>query len=162
MTEERVPRVLAVASSGGHWVQLFRMRRAWAGLDVDFVTTTPDWRAEVMRDAAERGEPSPGYFVVTEANRKQKLRLLKSLVEVALILVRRRPDVVITTGAAPGYFALRIAHLLGARTIWIDSIANADELSLSGLRAKRYADVWLTQWESLARAGGPDYWGAVV
>jgi len=156
------PRVLAVASSGGHWVQLFRMRQSWAGLDVDFVTTTPDWRSEVVRDAAERGERQPGYFVVTEANRHQKLRLLRSLIEIAAIIVRRRPDVVITTGAAPGYFALRLARLFGARTIWVDSIANADELSLSGRRAAPYADVWLTQWENLATKGGPEFWGAVV
>lgn len=162
MSASRPPRVLAVASSGGHWVQLFRMRRSWAGCSVDFVTTTPDWRAEVVRDAEERGEAEPGYFVVTEANRDQKFRLLRSLVELAAIIIRRRPDVVITTGAAPGYFALRIAHALGARTIWVDSIANAETLSLSGLRVKPYADVWLTQWEDLAAKNGPQYWGAVI
>ena len=46
--------------------------------------------------------------------------------------MRLRPDVVITTGAAPGYFAVRIGKLLGARVVWVDSIANAEELSLSG------------------------------
>ncbi|WP_420393955.1 hypothetical protein [Acuticoccus sp.] len=155
-------RVLAVASGGGHWVQLFRMRKSWTGCAVTYATTTPDFRDEVIADARERGEAEPQYRVVVEANRWQKLRLLRSLLQIALVVVRARPDVVVSTGAAPGYFALRIARLLGIRTIWVDSIANASELSLSGQRIGRHADVWLTQWEDLARANGPQYWGAVV
>ena len=34
---------------------------------------------------------------------------------------------VISTGAAPGYFAMRFAKWLGRRTIWIDSIANVEQ-----------------------------------
>jgi hypothetical protein len=78
---------------------------------------------------------------------------------------------VCTTGASPGYFAIRIAGLLGARTVWIDSIANAESLSMAGRLAGRCADVWLTQWDSLAADeaddggdGGrrPASWGAVL
>jgi len=126
------------------------------------MTTTPDFREEVLADAQTRGEPRPGYLVVPEANRWQKLRLARLLALILFALVRDRPDVVISTGAAPGYFALRAARLLGARTIWVDSIANAQMLSLSGTRIGPYADVWLTQWQDLAAPGGPHYWGAVL
>ena len=85
----------------------------------------------------------------------------------AWILLRTRPDVVVTTGAAPGYFALRLGGLLGARTIWIDSIANVEELSLAGQKAGQTCDLWLTQWEHLAKPAdskvkGPEYKGSVV
>jgi hypothetical protein len=70
--------------------------------------------------------------------------------------------VVISTGAAPGYFALRFGKRLGARTIWLDSIANVDELSLSGQRAGKYAGLWLTQWQHLATPAGPHFAGAVL
>jgi hypothetical protein len=79
------------------------------------------------------------------------------------IILRERPDVIISTGAAPGYFALWIGRrLLGARTIWIDSIANVDRLSLAGAKAGRVADLWLTQWPHLAKPGGPAFAGAVL
>jgi hypothetical protein len=42
--------------------------------------------------------------------------------------------------------------MMGARTIWLDSIANVDELSLSGQMAGRFADLWLTQWPHLTEA----------
>jgi len=61
-----------------------------------------------------------------------------------------------------GYFALRFGKLFGARTIWIDSMANAEELSKSGKEVGRYADLWLTQWEHLASSEGPRFIGAVL
>ena len=82
--------------------------------------------------------------------------------QLARIMFRERPDVVVSTGAAPGYFCLKFAKWVGARTVWIDSIANADCLSLAGEKAGRYADLWLTQWPHLARPDGPHYRGAVL
>jgi UDP-N-acetylglucosamine:LPS N-acetylglucosamine transferase len=154
-------KVLAIASGGGHWVQLRRLRPAWAGCAVAYVTTHPGYRAEVDADPAEDGVPPPRFFVIPDANRWQKPRLLRQMLAVLAVLVRVRPHTVVSTGAAPGYFALRLGKLLGARTVWVDSIANVDELSLSGRRAGPHADLWLTQWEHLAApedspGGGPD------
>jgi len=161
------PRVLAVASGGGHWVQLCRLVPAWDGCAVTYVTTDPGLRSGVEALAVARGQSTPGFHVVAEANRWQKLRLLRSLLQMVMILLRIRPDVVVTTGAAPGYFALRLGGLMGARTIWIDSIANVEKLSLAGQKAGQHSDLWLTQWEHLAKPAGPegkgpDYKGSVV
>jgi len=52
--------------------------------------------------------------------------------------------------------------LLRMKTIWVDSIANADELSMSGQKAGGCADLWLTQWHHLAAEGGPSYLGSVL
>ena len=87
--------------------------------------------------------------------------------QVAFIICCTRPDVIVSTGAAPGYLALKVGKLLRAKTIWIDSIANVDELSLSGKMAGHCADLWLTQWPHLASAEKseskyPSYSGAVL
>ncbi|MBT8423046.1 MAG: UDP-N-acetylglucosamine--LPS N-acetylglucosamine transferase, partial [Gammaproteobacteria bacterium] len=68
----------------------------------------------------------------------------------------------VSTGAAPGYFAIRFGKLLGAKTIWIDSLANVEQLSRAGRMAERYSDLWLTQWPDLAGGDGPDYAGQVI
>lgn len=156
------PRVLAVASGGGHWVQLCRLIPAWDGCQVTYVTTDAGFETDVKATAAARNQPNPGYYVVSEANRWQKIKLLRSLCQMIWILLKIRPDVVITTGAAPGYFALRLAAMMKCRTIWIDSIANAEELSLAGQRAGKHCDLWLTQWEHLATRDGPQYRGRVL
>lgn len=155
-------KILAIASGGGHWIQLLRLRPAWSGLQVTYVTTTPDFKEELLHDARERGEPVPDYAVLNLANRWNKLQMIRLILNVIVLVLRVRPHYIITTGAAHGYFALRVGKALGCRTIWVDSIANSEELSLSGQLAKRHADVWLTQWEHLARPDGPDFQGAVL
>jgi UDP-N-acetylglucosamine:LPS N-acetylglucosamine transferase len=145
-------RILAVASSGGHWVQLCRLRPAFEGHDVAYLTTDVGYAADV----------APARFhVVNDANRWNKLALLRSALKILWIVLRERPNVVVSTGAAPGYLAIRCAKLLGARTVWIDSVANVEELSLSGRMASTTADLCLTQWEHLAE-GPVRYQGAVL
>jgi len=150
---ERGQRVLAVASGGGHWVELMRLRSALADLDPAYVTVRESYRSDVG-DAR--------FYVVNDATRWNKCGLLLLAARLALIVLRERPSVVVSTGAAPGYLALRMAKILGARTVWIDSMANVDRLSLSGERIGRAADLWLTQWPHLAKPGGPEYRGAVL
>lgn len=160
------PKVLAISSAGGHWVQLQRLRAAWDDCDAVYVTTKEGYREDLVADAERRGQSIPKFYRVVDANRWQKFRLLRQLVGILMILIRERPDVIVSTGAAAGFFALKIGRLMGARTIWVDSIANAGALSLSGQKAGGCADLWLTQWEHLATGEtgtkGPEFKGSVV
>ncbi len=146
-------KVLLVASHGGHWVQLRRISPAFDGLAVRYVSTNPGVQAEVA--------PAP-LSVVPDANLNDKLALLGLALRMFFLVLRHRPDIVISTGAAPGFFALLFGKLLGAKTIWVDSIANAEQLSISGQKVKPFADLWLTQWPHLEGKDGPYYRGAVI
>ena len=148
----RSDNVLAVASGGGHWVQLMRLRPVFDGMGVRWMTTHAEYRNDV----------DGRFYVVLDANLWNKVALAKMFVQVGWVLLRERPRVVVTTGAAPGFAAILFGRLLGARTIWIDSIANSETLSTSGAKAGRWAHVWLTQWPHLAAPGGPQFWGAVL
>jgi UDP-N-acetylglucosamine:LPS N-acetylglucosamine transferase len=145
-------RVLAVASSGGHWVQLRRLTPAFEGHDVAYLTTDRGHRSEVG---------SARFYVARDANRWNKLALALCAAKILWVLLRERPTVVVSTGAAPGYLAIRCARLLRARTVWIDSVANVEELSMSGRMASSTADLCLTQWPHLA-GGQVRYLGAVL
>ena len=145
-------KVLAVASGGGHWVQLLRLRPAYSHHHVTYVST----------NAAYAKDVDGQLLTVTDANMNEKLKLTRMFFEMFVHLLRVRPDIVITTGAAPGFAALTLGRLLGAKTVWVDSIANSEELSSSGKQAGRFAHTWLTQWEHLAKPEGPKFWGAVL
>lgn len=149
-------KILAVASAGGHWIQLLRLQPAFDGHKVFYITTLqkPD-DCGVTQGAS--------VSIVRDASRTDKIGLVFLLAQLLLAVLKIRPTVVITTGAAPGLLALRIGKLFGARTIWIDSIANIDELSLSGRLAEPYADLWLTQWPHLVgKYTGLQHFGAVL
>lgn len=145
--------ILAVASGGGHWVQLRRLQPAFNGHRVVYVTVSEIYRQEVGEDV---------LYTVRDVTRWNKLGWCLTMGKLLFIIMRERPDVVISTGALPGYFAIRLARLFGARCIWLDSIANAEELSLSGEKIGRHVDLWLTQWQELSRDGGPRYEGKVL
>lgn len=149
----RKPKVLAIASGGGHWVQLLRLRPAFEGCDVSFATVRAGYREDVG------GAP---FHLIPDSNRWNKLALLRSAAAIFLLVWRLRPDVVITTGAAPGYFGVRFGKWLGARVVWVDSVANVEELSMSGAKAGSFVDLWLTQWPHLAGEGGPKCFGNVL
>jgi UDP-N-acetylglucosamine:LPS N-acetylglucosamine transferase len=145
-------RLLAVASSGGHWVQLRRLAPAFEGQDVAYLTTDSGHRSEVG---------SARFYAVKDANRWSRLSLLRCALQIIWVLLRERPKVIVSTGAAPGYLAIRCGRVLGARTVWIDSVANVEELSMSGRMASATADLCLTQWPHLA-VGRVRYLGAVL
>ena len=132
---------------------MVRLAPAFASHDLVLVTVDRAYRVDAG---------SARFYTVRDVTRWDKWRWPQTLLKLAWILTRERPDVVVSTGALPGYFALRLAKLFGAKTIWLDSIANVDELSMSGKMIGAHADLWLTQWPHLAKPGGPVYRGTVL
>ena len=153
--EQRSPasKVLAVASGGGHWIELLRVIRAFDGQDISFVTVTRAYRPDV---------PEHRFYAVTDATRWNPVLVLVLAIQMLAIVWWVRPSIVISTGSARGLFGLVIGRLLGARTIWLDSLANVDRVSMSGSLARPFAGLWLTQWPHLARPRGPEYTGQVL
>lgn len=145
--------VLMVASFGGHWFQLRRLEPAFSDYKSIYVTTEKSCQSQL---------DGCGFYVVTDAALDSKLKLIRMVLEVFFVVMKTRPTVVVSTGAAPGFFSLVFGRMLGARTIWVDSIANVQHLSVSGQKVRRFASLWLTQWEHLAKKNGPYYRGKIL
>lgn len=148
----RRKKLLAVASLGGHWVQLLRICRALADdFDIEYVST--DAGAASLTDGAP-------LHVVRDFSRWDAYRLPGEVLAMRRIIKSVRPDAVISTGAAPGLVAVAVARAMGIRTVWVDSIANSAALSGSGRMAARIAGRTFTQWPSLAN-GKVEYRGNI-
>jgi UDP-N-acetylglucosamine:LPS N-acetylglucosamine transferase len=151
-------KVMVATSDGGHWVQMRRILPAFAGFELVYVGTEPGLDADLALDGQ-----GARYYRVRNVSRANAQELPLLFWQLARAIRRERPDAVVTTGAGPGLVALGLAKLLaGSRTIWIDSVANTERMSLSGRLARHVADAWLVQWAHLARPEGPHYWGAVI
>lgn len=147
-------RIFAVSSGGGHWEQLMLLRGAFDSHDVVYGNT--------ISGLAEKAGVSPSV-VISDCNRDDPMSILRCVGDLLGALKANRPDIIVTTGAAPGVLALALGRARGAKTIWIDSVANSERLSLSGRMARRIADVHLTQWEHLAdERRGTLYLGSVL
>lgn len=143
--------VLAVASKGGHWEQLMILRPALESFQTVYANTMPG--------LAEKN----GLFAhsLPDANRNSLFGIANCVWE-SMVMVRNvRPSLVISTGALPGLLTLAFGKIFGAKTVWIDSVANSEKLSLSGKVAGTFVDLQLTQWEHLAK-GQTKYLGNVL
>lgn len=133
--------VLAVASGGGHWTQMCLLSESFAHCDVHYVTTKLNLSAI---------ESQSNLSVVIDADLSSKFKLIQLSIQLAALVIKKRPDCIISTGAAPGFFAVLFGKLVGAKTIWVDSMANHSKLSVSGKYASKFCDLCLTQWPHLA------------
>lgn len=144
--------ILAVSSSGGHWEQLQRLRVAFEGKKIIYATT--------MNGATT--DDGNLIYKIPDCNRNEFMSMIRCTYALLGIIRREKPNFIVSTGAAPGLIALFLGKLLGAKVVWIDSVANSERLSLSGKVAGKFADLWITQWEHLQRPSGPHYAGSVL
>ena len=147
------PRLLALASGGGHWVQLQRLKPAFEGFETAYVSMFESY-AEQVADSR--------YYIVPDASRFDVRSFAPVFAKALRILLKERPKAIVTTGSAPMLSFILLGRLLGARTLWIDSIANSERMSTSGRMAKKLAHRVVSQWPDVAAKEGVECWGAVV
>ena len=146
--QNRSLKILAVSSGGGHWIQLMRLQPVMHGAEVVYACVNHSYQCDVAESE---------FYIIKDGNLGKPWRLFPVVCSAIFLVARVRPDVLISTGAAPGFLAACIAKIMGARVVWIDSIANAEELSMCGRHIGWLADLWLTQWPHLTRKNGPQY-----
>ncbi len=151
------PKLLAISSPGGHWIQLNRLS---AGLEdrYQIVYAMPAG----LFTSTSRSEQERKVYSVVDVSADDKWRLIPCALQVLYILLKERPKAILSTGAAPGAVAIWLGSFLGIRTIWVDSIANVKQISRAGKLAQKRADVFLTQWEHLSDGQTIQYKGAVL
>lgn len=135
-------------------MQLCRLKPAFEDMNIFYVSVDPSAATDV---------PGHRYYTVRDASRRNRLQFIELTFQLMRILFKERPCVVITTGSAPALVAMMLAKVfLHSKTIWIDSLANLEQMSSSGQKARSFADIWLTQWPHLSNPDGPAYWGTVL
>lgn len=145
--------ILLVASPGGHFVQLSLLAEGFKGYNMIIVSTYADKPAFM---------PGDSYEQLPDFSRQSCFRFFPCFLKAVTIIKKYRPNLIITTGAAPGLVMILAAKILGVKAVWIDSLANSKRLSLSGRLAVMMGVETLTQWPEVAKTGGGRYEGRVI
>lgn len=153
LARSRQKRLLALASGGGHWDELLLIKDAWKEQIVHYATTL---------QGLGKCSHLPNVHLIMDCNRNSRLAMISSIGSVLILICRVRPHVVVTTGALPGLIAVILGRLFGARTVWIDSVGNAQEMSMSGRKTSRFASLWITQSPKVASETSAVYAGSVL
>lgn len=146
-------RLLAIASGGGHWIQLLRLRPAFEEYEVVFVSMLESY-AEQVGDAR--------FHLVPDASRFDLKGFAPVFFKALRVILKERPAAIVTTGSAPMLAFIVLGRLFGARTLWVDSIANSERMSSSGRLARKLAHQVVSQWPEVAEAEGVPHWGGVI
>ena len=78
-----------------------------------------------------------------------KLGMYERAIESFRRAIKIHPDYIITTGAHTGGPMCCIAKLLGAKVIYIETLANLYSKTITGRLVYHIADLFIVQWESM-------------
>ena len=107
------------------------------------------WVTDFNQDTEVIAEREAVYWLPYQAPRNY-WSLLSNMPAAFRILLRERPDLVVSTGASIAINFAIASKILGRRFMFIESISRSKELSLSGKIVYPLADEFYVQWDYLA------------
>ena len=148
-------KICLVCSHGGHLTEMEMLYPAITGYE-NFLITYRSQRTEETNHGQRKYLLNHGGM--------NALRAAKLLFQAMEILLRERPDVVLSTGAEIAIPFLWFGKLMGAKTVYIESWCRVHTKSLTGLLVYPVVDLFLIQWPSLASEYGPKakYFGGLI
>lgn len=132
---------LLVASSGGHLVEL------------DLVANELEFEKKILFTTNEmliNKENHKNFKIIVDSNRKEFFKFLISCITLTIEIIKYKPKNVITSGASIGCICVVLSKIIfNSKCIWIESVANSNEFSLSCKIAKKFCRKVYVQSESL-------------
>ena len=138
-------KICIASSAGGHLVETNKLLPIFKKHDFFYIT----FKIEKITKKL----PGRTYHVINPDVRNRKLGIsafLFNLIQVCLIIIKEKPDVVVTTGATVAFPVCYISKfLLSSKIIFIETMARVDTRSLTGILLYPISDVFIVQWKSL-------------
>ena len=144
-------KICITCSPGGHWSQ--------AGRDTSLLGCERYYVTYYTSRLEQESKARRIYFVVH--NRRSPFLFLINAWQSLRILLKERPDVILSTGADVTVPTCILGKLLGVRLIYVESAGNVCTPSLTGRILYPMADLFFVQWSPLKKRfprailGGP-------
>lgn len=132
-------KVCLVGSSGGHLTHLYMLKDFWKDKDRFWVT----FDKEDARSILENEKVIPCYY---PTNRNIK-NLIKNTFLAIRVLLKEKPDLIISSGAAVAVPFFYIGKILGAKLIYIEVFDRIGKPTVIGKLVYPIADKFIVQWE---------------
>ncbi len=134
-------KVCLVGSSGGHLTHLYMLKPFWENKE-------RFWATFDKEDARSLLKGEKLYPVYYPSNRSIKALIINTHRAIK-ILRKERPDLIISSGAAPAIPFFWIGKLMGAKTIYIEVFDRIDKSTISGKICYPVADKFIVEWEEM-------------
>jgi len=142
MTQKKIKKdykVCLVCSSGGHLLQLMRLKSWWKKHKRFWVTFN-------KQDAIYLLKKERTYWAFHPTTRNI-LNLIRNFLFAFKILLKEKPDIIISSGAGVAVPFFYTGKLLGAKLIFVEAFTKVNSPLLTGRIVYPVADSFLLQWE---------------
>jgi UDP-N-acetylglucosamine:LPS N-acetylglucosamine transferase len=134
---------MLVSSSGGHLLQLFRLKPWWSRHRRTWVT----FRGPDSESMLEGEDVAWAHHPTT----RNVPNLIRNLVLAWALVRQQRPDVVVSSGAGVALPFFVLGRLYGARTVYVEVYDRIDLPTLTGRLCYPLSHLFLLQWEEQRR-----------
>lgn len=144
------------ASAGGHLEEIMNLKKLMEYYRPVLLTEKMKYPAATWAEKV---------YCVPQVNRKEWLCFWKlgyAFFVSLFLLIRERPQVVISIGALATVPICILAKLFGIRLIYIESFARRYEMSETGKLVSRFADVTIVQWKELLKVCPNAVYGGMI
>lgn len=136
-------KVCFITSSGGHLTHLMQLKEWWNNKDRFWVTFEKEDSKSILKDERK-------YWCYFPTNRNVK-NLVKNTFLAIKILLKEKPDLIVSSGAAPAIPFFYIGKLLGAKVVYIEVYDRIDKPTITGKLVYPISDLFVLQWEEQKR-----------
>lgn len=139
-TDRDVRQVIFVGSSGGHLAQMLPLTRL-------FPAEHRTWVTFQTTDAVGALSNEEDVVWAHHPTTRNIRNLLRNTLQAWHTMRARRPDLIVSTGAAVAFPYFMLSRIFGARTVYIEVYDRVDSPTLTGRLCSPFADLMAVQWE---------------
>ena len=138
-------KVCFAASSGGHFEQISMLKPLMDEYDSIVVTEATEYKASIK---------GKRLYYLHQVNRKEwtlPVWMITNAFKSLVLVVKEKPDVIITTGVLAMIPLCLIAKLFGKKLVYIESFAKIYSPTETGKFLYKFADRFYVQWKSMKK-----------
>lgn len=143
MNSKKSHKIALVSSSGGHLSQLYLLKETWSKYD-------RFWVSFDKKDANSLLKDERLYHCHYPTNRSVK-NLIRNTWLALKLLIKERPTVIISTGAAIAVPFFYLGKLFGCKTIYVEIFDRMEKPTMTGKLVQPVANATIVQWESMTK-----------
>ena len=136
-------KVCLVGSSGGHLTHLYMLKPFWNNKERFWVTFDKE-------DARSLLKEEKMYYAYYPSNRSLKALLINTFRAIK-ILSKEKPNLIISSGAAPAIPFFWIGKLMRAKTVYIEVFDRIDTATMAGKLCYPVTDRFIVEWEEMTQ-----------
>ncbi|WP_207387979.1 PssD/Cps14F family polysaccharide biosynthesis glycosyltransferase [Enterococcus faecium] len=136
-------KICLVGSSGGHLTHLYLLKNFWEKEEIFWVTFDKEDSRSMLKD--ER------FFPCYYPTNRNIINLIRNSFLAIRILLKEKPDLIISSGAAVAVPFFYLGKLIGAKTIYIEVFDRIDAPTLTGKLVYPVTDKFIVQWDEMKK-----------